>query len=116
MNVTELLELMRRLRDRENGCPWDREQTFASIAPYTVEEAYEVEDAIQRNDLDDLKNELGDLLFQVVFHAEMAKEQGAFTFEDVVHGLVEKMTDGTRTCSAIPKCATQNIRPSRGKT
>src|SRR5690606_28855604 len=83
---------MRRLRDPENGCPWDREQDFSTIAPYTVEEAYEVEDAIQRNDLDDLKNELGDLLFQVVFHSQMSSERGAFTFEDVVNGLVEKMT------------------------
>lgn len=90
--IDALLELMRRLRDPQNGCPWDREQTFSSIAPYTVEEAYEVEDAIQRNDLDDLKNELGDLLFQVVFHTQMASEQGAFTFDDVVDGLVEKMT------------------------
>ena len=92
MNVHALLELMRRLRDPEEGCPWDREQDFSTIAPYTVEEAYEVEDAIPRNDLDDLKNELGDLLFQVVFHSQMASEQGAFTFEDVVNGLVEKMT------------------------
>ncbi|MBW3566736.1 MAG: nucleoside triphosphate pyrophosphohydrolase [Proteobacteria bacterium] len=91
-NIDALLELMRRLRDTESGCPWDREQTFSSIAPYTVEEAYEVEDAIQRNDLVDLKSELGDLLFQVVFHAQMASEQDAFTFDDVVNGLVEKMT------------------------
>ena len=90
--MEKLLELMHRLRDPDNGCPWDREQTFATIAPYTVEEAYEVEDAIQRDDMDDLRKELGDLLFQVVFHAEMASEQGAFTFEDVVNGLVDKMT------------------------
>lgn len=87
-----MLELMRRLRDPDTGCPWDREQTFATIAPYTVEEAYEVEDAIQRNDLDDLKDELGDLLFQVVFHARMAEEQGAFGFNDVVNSLIDKMT------------------------
>ena len=92
MDITPLLELMRRLRDPERGCPWDREQDFSTIAPYTVEEAYEVEDAIRRNDLDDLKHELGDLLFQVVFHAQMASEQGAFAFEDVVNGLIEKMT------------------------
>ena len=92
VDVKPLLELMRRLRDPKTGCPWDREQDFSTIAPYTVEEAYEVEDAIQRNNLDDLKNELGDLLFQVVFHAQMASEQGAFSFEDVVNGLVEKMT------------------------
>ncbi|HEX6930148.1 MAG TPA: nucleoside triphosphate pyrophosphohydrolase [Gammaproteobacteria bacterium] len=92
MDMNALLELMRRLRDPQGGCPWDREQDFSTIAPYTVEEAYEVEDAIQRNDLDDLKGELGDLLFQVVFHSQMAAEQGAFTFEDVVNGLVDKMT------------------------
>lgn len=91
-SIERLLEIMRRLRDPVNGCPWDREQDFSTIAPYTVEEAYEVEDAIQRNDLDDLKQELGDLLFQVVFHSQMAQEQGAFTFDDVVNGLVEKMT------------------------
>ncbi|HEX7048165.1 MAG TPA: nucleoside triphosphate pyrophosphohydrolase [Gammaproteobacteria bacterium] len=92
VDIDPLLELMRRLRDPEHGCPWDRDQDFSTIAPYTVEEAYEVEDAIQRNDLEDLKDELGDLLFQVVFHSQMASEQGAFTFEDVVNGLVEKMT------------------------
>lgn len=92
MDIDPLLKLMRRLRDPENGCPWDREQSFATIAPFTIEEAYEVEDAIQRKNLSDLRNELGDLLFQVVFHAEMASEQDAFTFEDVVDGLVEKMT------------------------
>ncbi|MDX1443378.1 MAG: nucleoside triphosphate pyrophosphohydrolase [Gammaproteobacteria bacterium] len=91
-NIQGLLELMATLRDPERGCPWDREQDFSTIAPYTVEEAYEVEDAIQRNDLDDLKDELGDLLFQVVFHARMAEEQGAFAFNDVVANLVEKMT------------------------
>lgn len=92
MDIEPLLELMRRLRDPNSGCPWDRDQTFASIAPYTVEEAYEVEDAIQRNDLDSLKGELGDLLFQVVFHSCMAEEQGAFAFEDVVSALIGKMT------------------------
>src|SRR3546814_18270437 len=74
---------MARLRDRENGCPWDIEQTFATIAPYTIEEAYEVADAIDRDDLPALKDELGDLLLQVVFHAQMASEQGAFGFDDV---------------------------------
>jgi tetrapyrrole methylase family protein/MazG family protein/ATP diphosphatase len=91
-DIDGLLELMATLRHPEKGCPWDREQDFSTIAPYTVEEAYEVEDAIQRNDLDDLKDELGDLLFQVVFHARMAEEQGAFDFNDVVANLVEKMT------------------------
>ena len=74
---------MARLRDPDGGCPWDLEQTFATIAPYTVEEAYEVADAIERGDLADLKEELGDLLLQVVFHARMAEEAGAFAFDDV---------------------------------
>ncbi len=82
---------MARLRDREHGCPWDVEQTFATIAPYTIEEAYEVADAIERNDLGDLKDELGDLLFQVVFHARMAEEAGAFAFADVARAICDKM-------------------------
>jgi tetrapyrrole methylase family protein/MazG family protein/ATP diphosphatase len=89
--IDRLLAIMSRLRDPKDGCPWDREQTFASIAPYTVEEAYEVADAIERGDLSDLKDELGDLLFQVVFHARMAEEQGDFRFDDVVNGLCDKM-------------------------
>ncbi len=90
-HIDELLAVMARLRDPQAGCPWDREQTFASIAPYTIEEAYEVADAIEHGDLQDLKDELGDLLFQVVFHARMAEEQGAFAFGDVVAAIVEKM-------------------------
>lgn len=82
---------MRRLRDPETGCAWDVQQTFSSIAPFTVEEAYEVAEAIERNDLDDLKDELGDLLFQVVFHSQMASEIGAFSFDDVTRSIVEKM-------------------------
>ena len=89
--MQELIELMRRLRDPERGCPWDRQQTFETIAPYTIEEAYEVADAITRGSPEDLKDELGDLLFQVVFHAVMAEEQGSFAFEDVVNVIVEKM-------------------------
>jgi MazG family protein len=87
-----LLALMARLRDPERGCPWDVQQTFATIAPYTIEEAYEVADAIQRNALGELKAELGDLLFQVVFHARMAEEAGIFDFTDVAEALVAKMT------------------------
>ena len=90
-SLERLLGIMARLRDPADGCAWDLEQTFATIAPYTVEEAYEVADAIQRGDLADLKDELGDLLFQVVFHARMAEEQGAFAFEDVAQAIVDKM-------------------------
>ncbi|HPA39198.1 MAG TPA: nucleoside triphosphate pyrophosphohydrolase [Phenylobacterium sp.] len=89
--IDRLLEIMARLRAPEGGCPWDLEQTFATIAPYTVEEAYEVADAIERGDLKDLREELGDLLFQVVFHSRMAEEQGAFAFDDVVEAIVSKM-------------------------
>lgn len=90
-DIDRLLGIMARLRDRERGCPWDIEQTFATIAPYTIEEAYEVADAIDRGDLADLRGELGDLLLQVVFHAQMAKEQGAFDFGDVVAAISGKM-------------------------
>jgi ATP diphosphatase len=90
-DVHRLLEIMARLRDPQSGCPWDVVQTFATIAPYTVEEAYEVADAIDRNDLPALKDELGDLLLQVVFHAQMAEEQGAFAFGDVVAAICDKM-------------------------
>ena len=89
--IDRLLEVMARLRDPADGCLWDQAQTFATIAPYTVEEAYEVADAIERNDLSDLKEELGDLLLQVVFHARMAEEQGAFAFDDVANAINNKM-------------------------
>jgi MazG family protein len=89
--IEDLLRVMARLRDPEKGCPWDREQTFASIAPYTIEEAYEVADAIARSDLDALKDELGDLLLQVVYHARMAEEDGRFAFGDVVDAITAKM-------------------------
>jgi MazG family protein len=89
--IDGLLDIMATLRDPERGCPWDIEQNFASIAPYTIEEAYEVADAIDRNDLPDLRDELGDLLLQVVFHAQMAGEIGAFDFHDVVSAISDKM-------------------------
>ena len=89
--IDRLLQIMARLRDPSGGCPWDMEQTFATVAPYTVEEAYEVADAIERGDLDDLKDELGDLLLQVVFHARMAEEQGSFAFDDVAEAICDKM-------------------------
>jgi MazG family protein len=86
-----LVEVMRRLRDPVNGCPWDLQQTFASIAPYTIEEAYEVADAIARGDLGELREELGDLLLQVVYHSQMASEAGAFDFADVAGAIADKM-------------------------
>ena len=89
--LARLLAIMARLRDPDGGCPWDLEQTFATIAPYTIEEAYEVADAIQRHDLAELKEELGDLLLQVVFHARMAEEQGAFDFAAVADAICHKM-------------------------
>jgi len=89
--MSELLAIMARLRDRETGCPWDIEQDFSTIAPYTIEEAYEVADAIERKDMVDLQDELGDLLLQVVFHAQMAKEAGLFDFEDVCRSINDKM-------------------------
>jgi len=90
--LDELLIIMARLRDPECGCPWDAKQDFDSVAPYTIEEAYEVADAIQRRDYADLRDELGDLLFQVIFHARMAEEAGHFNFEEVVAGLADKLT------------------------
>jgi ATP diphosphatase len=89
--LDRLLGIMARLRDPLQGCPWDLQQDFASIAPYTIEEAYEVADAIDRGDLDDLCDELGDLLLQVVFHAQMASEQGAFGFADVARAISDKL-------------------------
>ena len=86
-----LLELMARLRSPDGGCPWDLEQTFATIAPHTIEEAYEVADAIEQGDMAHLKDELGDLLFQVVFYAQMAKEQGNFDFHDIAAAITQKM-------------------------
>lgn len=89
--VQRLITIMKTLRDPQNGCPWDREQTYATIAPYTLEETYEVLDAISREDFDDLRGELGDLLFQVVFYAQMADEEGRFNFDDVCHAISDKL-------------------------
>ena len=91
--MARLLAVMAWLRDRQHGCPWDVEQTFRTIAPYTIEEAYEVADAIDRDDLGALKEELGDLLLQVVYHAQMAHESGAFGFADVASAIADKMVD-----------------------
>ena len=90
-HTRRLLDLMARLRDPQRGCPWDLRQDFASVAPYTLEEAYEVADAIARQDFDDLRLELGDLLLQVAFHAQMAREAGLFDFEDVAAGICDKL-------------------------
>jgi len=89
--IDRLIAIMARLRDPDGGCPWDTQQNFATIAPYTIEEAYEVADAIERGDRDALRDELGDLLFQVVFHAQMAREEQAFDFADVVAAICDKM-------------------------
>ncbi|MER9430182.1 nucleoside triphosphate pyrophosphohydrolase [Mesorhizobium sp. M0408] len=90
-DISRLIEIMAALRAPETGCPWDIEQDFSTIAPYTIEEAYEVADAIARGDLDDLRDELGDLLLQVVYHAQMAEEAGEFSFGDVVQAITTKM-------------------------
>ncbi|MBV9556101.1 MAG: nucleoside triphosphate pyrophosphohydrolase, partial [Pseudolabrys sp.] len=90
-DISRLIEIMAALRTPKSGCPWDLEQDFRTIAPYTIEEAYEVADAIQRNDLDNLREELGDLLLQVVYHAQMAREQASFDFGDVVEAITAKM-------------------------
>ena len=89
--MQRLIEVMRRLRSPEDGCPWDLEQTFRTIAPYTIEEAHEVADAIERNNMNDLRSELGDLLFQVVFHAQLAEEIGAFDFNEVAEAISDKL-------------------------
>ena len=102
--VARLIDIMAALRTPGTGCPWDLEQTFATIAPYTIEEAYEVADAIARGHMGDLEEELGDLLLQVVYHARMAEEQGAFTFADVANGSrAKRWSAGIRTCSARPR-------------
>src|ERR1700674_244765 len=90
-DIARLIELMAALRTPGSGCPWDLEQSFETIAPYTIEEAYEVAEAIARGDLEDLREELGDLLLQVAFHARMAEEAGAFDFGDVVHAITAKL-------------------------
>ena len=95
--IDRLLQIMARLRNPDGGCPWDLEQTFATIAPYTIEEAYEVADAIERADMPELKDELGDLLFQVVFHARMAEEAGSFAFDDVVTAICEHRSSEEQT-------------------
>lgn len=112
-DIDKLLQIMATLRDPKSGCPWDIEQTFETIAPYTLEEAYEVADAIQRNDMQELKGELGDLLFQVVFHARLAEEAGAFDFNDVVTAICDKMVRRHPHVFADEKVATVAEQSSR---
>ncbi|MGH7097527.1 MAG: nucleoside triphosphate pyrophosphohydrolase [Stellaceae bacterium] len=119
--IDRLLAIMAQLRDRERGCPWDREQDFATIAPYTIEEAYEVADAIARDDMAALKDELGDLLFQVVFHARMAEEAGLFGFDDVAAAIADKMVRRhphvfatARIASAASSSGPREARPEDG--
>ncbi len=90
-DVSPLVEIMQKLRDPSTGCPWDLEQTFATIAPYTIEEAYEVADACERDDMDALRDELGDLLLQVIFHSQIAQERGSFALTDVITSICDKM-------------------------
>jgi MazG family protein len=90
-NISDLIDVMKALRDPQTGCPWDIKQTSASIAAYTLEETHEALDAIERNDMENLKEELGDLLFHIVFHARIAEERGHFNFDDIVYGIVSKM-------------------------
>ena len=104
---------MKRLRDPQTGCPWDLEQDFSTIAPYTIEEAYEVADAIEREDWDELRSELGDFLFQVVFHAQMASEKGYFEFDDVVKGINDKML--RRHPHVFGDAAERDMRSVRGR-
>ncbi|MCF1502872.1 nucleoside triphosphate pyrophosphohydrolase [Afifella sp. H1R] len=116
--IDRLISVMADLRDPERGCPWDVKQDFSSIAPYTIEEAYEVADAIERADLEDLREELGDLLLQVVFHARMAEEAGVFAFDDVADAIVDKMVrrhphvfgDGTAADPAAVKVRWDEIK------
>ncbi|MDH5601860.1 MAG: MazG family protein, partial [Gammaproteobacteria bacterium] len=90
-SMQQLLDIMRALRDPDSGCPWDLQQNFQSLIPYTIEEAYEVADAIEQNNLDDIKSELGDLLFQIVFYSQLAEEQHAFNFTDVAESICKKL-------------------------
>jgi nucleoside triphosphate diphosphatase len=104
-SIQDLLVLMQRLRDPVNGCPWDKKQTLQSLTAYTIEEAYEVVDSIEQNDLTGLKSELGDLLFQVVFYAQLAQEQGLFNFQDVVSTISEKLIRRHPHVFADQECA-----------
>jgi len=115
-SMDDLIEVMRRLRDPDGGCPWDIEQTFATIAPYTIEEAYEVADAIANGSREDLKDELGDLLLQVVYHSRMAEEEGSFAFEDVARAITEKMIRRHPHVFGDEKVATADAQTARWET
>ena len=112
--LRRLLDVMAALRDPDHGCPWDKEQSFATIAPYTIEEAYEVADAIARRDLAALPDELGDLLFQVVYHARMAEEAGLFGFAEVARTSPTRWSAAILMCSAMPPCGMRQLRPRVG--
>ena len=115
-DISNLLAIMAKLRDPQGGCPWDVQQTFATIAPYTVEEAYEVADAIDRDDLHALKDELGDLLLQVVFHSRIAQEQGAFEFSDVVAAISTKMVRRHPHVFAAPGADVLRVEDAQSQT
>jgi len=113
--LTRLLAVMALVADRQHGCPWDVDQTFRTIAPYTIEEAYEVADAIERDDMPALKEELGDLLLQVVYHAQMASEARAFDFNDVAPPSPTRWSIGTPMSSATSRSPMPTPRPSPGR-
>ena len=112
-SIEDLLYLMRRLRDRASGCPWDLQQTYSTIAPYTLEEVYEVIDTIERNDIEHLSEELGDLLFQVVFYARLGEEDGTFDFNQIVNGIVSKLV--SRHPHVFPEGTLKSIRLSNAE-
>ena len=111
---SKLLAIMAKLRDPNGGCPWDLDQSFRTIVPHTIEEAYEVADAIEQDDMEGLKGELGDLLFQAVFYAQMAREAGTFTMADVLEALNAKMIKRHPTSSATSRSPTPPSRPTPG--
>jgi uncharacterized protein YabN with tetrapyrrole methylase and pyrophosphatase domain len=110
--IDRLKTLMERLRDPKNGCPWDAEQSFETIAPYTIEEAYEVSDAIDQGDMAMLREELGDLMFQVIFHGQIAKEKGAFDLDDICDDLTRKMLPSRQSLGKIKKLWKEPEKPA----
>lgn len=110
--LDDLLHLMARLRDPQYGCPWDLKQNYASIVPHTIEEAYEVADTIERGDFEHLQGELGDLLFQVVYYSQLAREEGRFEFDGVVDSSPASSSAATRTCFRLASCTRRWTRPA----